>query len=270
MIVDSHAQIWVKEVIEKLPKEMVREYEKTFGKRFDYSLEDMLQEMEKNEVDKAVVVAVDAQTTFNYCIPNEIVAEIVEKSDGRLIGFAGVDPHKGVVALKEIEKAVDMGFKGLKFMPHLHMLNPNDEKMYPIYEKALEYDLVLLFHSGTQFHRGTKIKYCKPIYFDDVAVDFPDLKIIIAHFGYPWYEEALAVVRRNKNVYFNIAGWSPKYIPDTVIRQMNSILQEKVLFGTDYPLMSYERVLKELKDLNLKKETYEKMFYKNAKKIGII
>jgi len=270
MIVDTHAQIWVKEVIEKLPTEMVREYEKVFGKRFDYSLESMLSEMDRNGINKTVVVAVDAQTTFNYHIPNEIVAEVVSKSNDRLIGFAGVDPHKGKLALKEIEKAVDMGFKGIKFMPHLHMLNPNDEKMYPLYEKALECDLVLLFHSGTQFHKGTKIKYCRPIYFDDVAVDFPELKIIIAHFGYPWYEEALAIVRRNENVYFNIAGWSPRYIPEVVIRQMNSLLQDKVLFGTDYPLMNYERVLKELKDLNLKKETYEKMFYKNAKKLGII
>lgn len=270
MIIDTHAQIWVREVVEKLPKEMIDEYERVFGKKFDYGLDDMLKEMDECGVNKAVVVAVDAQTTFNYYIPNEIVAEVVEKSDGKLIGFAGVDPHKGVVALKEIEKAVDMGFKGLKLMPHLHMLNPNDEKMYPIYEKALEYDLVLLFHSGTQFHKGTKIKYCRPIYFDDVAVDFPDLKIIIAHFGYPWYEEALAVVRRNENVYFNIAGWSPKYIPETVIRHMNSLLQDKVLFGTDYPLMSYKRIVEELKALNLKPETYKKLFYKNAQKIGIV
>ena len=270
MIIDTHAQIWVKEVVERLPKEMVKEYEKIFGKKFNYGLDKMLEDMNECNIDKAVVVAVDAQTTFNYYILNEVVAEVVDKSNGRLVGFAGVDPHKGVVALKEIEKAVDMGFKGLKFMPHLHMLNPNDEKMYPIYEKALEYDLILLFHSGTQFHKGTRIKYCKPVYFDDVAVDFPDLKIIIAHFGYPWYEEALAVIRRNENVYFNIAGWSPKYIPEVVVRQMNSILQDKVLFGTDYPLMSYKRVIEELKSLNLKDETYEKLFYKNAKKLGVV
>ncbi|AGK61769.1 putative metal-dependent hydrolase of the TIM-barrel fold protein [Archaeoglobus sulfaticallidus PM70-1] len=270
MIVDTHAQLWTREVIESLPRSMVDSYSRVFGKDFSISVEKMLADMDEAGVEKAVVVGVDAETTYSYKVSNDAVYRAYEESGGRLIPFAGVDPHKGKVALKEIDRIVKLNFKGLKFMPHLHELNPNDPKMYEIYRAANDYGLPLLFHTGTQFHKGSKIKYCRPLYLDDVAVDFPDLKIIIAHFGYPWYEEALAVVRRNENVYFNIAGWSPKYIPEVVIRQMNSILSDKVLFGTDYPLMNYKRVVEELKQLNLKETTYEKMFYRNAKRIGIV
>jgi hypothetical protein len=271
MVVDTHAQLWTKEVVESMPEDMVKSYSKVFGKDFNISVEMMIASMDSAGVDRAVVVGVDAETTFNYKVSNEAVYNAVSESDGRLIGFAGVDPHKGRIALKELERAVDeMGMKGLKLMPHLHMLNPNDEKMYPLYRLANELGIPVLFHTGTQFHAGTKIRYCKPIYIDDVAVDFPDLKLIIAHFGYPWYEEALAVVRRNENVFFNIAGWSPKYIPEVVVKQMNSILSDKVLFGTDFPLMTYPRVMTELEELKLKKSTYENMFYRNPKKLGLV
>jgi hypothetical protein len=271
MIIDTHAQLWTKEIVSRMPEEMVKSYARVFGKDFDVSIEKMIEDMDTANVDKAVVVGVDAETTFDYIVSNEAVSRAVKESNGRLIGFAGVDPHKGTVALKELERAIDdLKLKGLKLMPHLHMLEPNHRKMYPIYELAMNLDIPILFHTGTQFHRGTKIRYCKPVYVDDVAVDFPDLKLIIAHFGYPWYEEALSVVRRNENVFFNIAGWSPKYIPEVVIKQMNSVLSERVLFGTDYPLMNYNRVIEELKSLNLKKRTYRKMFYENPKKLGII
>ncbi len=271
MIVDTHAQLWTKEVIESMPEEMVKSYSKVFGKDFSVTVDMMITSMDSAGVDKAVVVGVDAETTFSYKVSNDAVYNAVQESNGRLIGFAGVDPHKGRLALKELERAIDeLNLKGLKLMPHLHMLNPNDPKMYPIYELAQELNIPVLFHTGTQFHAGTKIKYCKPIDIDDIAIDFPELRLIIAHFGYPWYEEALAVVRRNENVYFNIAGWSPKYIPEIVIKQMNSILSDKVLFGTDFPLMNYPRVIEELKQLNLKAKTYEKMFYLNPKKLGIL
>jgi len=255
MIVDTHAQLWTKEVIQSLPAEMTKSYSKIFGDEFGATIETMIASMNAAGVDKAVVVGVDAETTFSYRVSNYAIHRAVEESKGRLIGFAGVDPHKGRVALKELEKAVDeLKLKGLKLMPHLHMPHPNDAKMYPIYELAQELNIPILFHTGTQFHAGTKIKFCKPIDIDDVAIDFPDLKLIIAHFGYPWYEEALAVVRRNENVYFNIAGWSPRYIPEIVVKQMNTILSDKVLFETDFPLMNHSRVVEELKQLNLKEK----------------
>jgi hypothetical protein len=134
MIVDTHAQLWTKEVIRSLPSEMVKSYSKIFGEDFGVTIEIMIASMDAAGVDRAVVVGVDAETTFSYKVSNDAIYRAVEEGGGRLIGFAGVDPHKGRLALKELERAVDeLKLKGLKLMPHLHMLNPNDAKMYPIY-----------------------------------------------------------------------------------------------------------------------------------------
>ncbi|MEJ2068650.1 MAG: amidohydrolase family protein, partial [Deltaproteobacteria bacterium] len=144
-------------------------------------------------------------------------------------------------------------------------LDINDKKAYPLYEAAQELNVPVLFHTGTQFHAGTKIKYCRPLFVDEVAVDFPRLKLVIAHFGYPWWEEAMAVVRRNPFVYFNIAGWGPKHIPKGVIQAANSYLKGKVLFGSDYPLISRGRILKEVRELDIKDETFTAMTDTNPK-----
>ena len=217
---------------------------------------------------QCVVVAIDAETVWDYKVSNDAVAKAVSQYPDRLIGFASVDPHKGVVAVKELERAVKkLGLKGLKLLPHLIELYPNDKRMYPVYEKAQELGIPVLFHTGTQFHTGTRIKYCKPIYLDDVAVDFPDLKIVIAHFGFPWFYEAIAVCQRNPNVYFNIAGWAPRHIPEPVIRYMNGPLKHKCLFGSDYPLLPRKRIIEELKQLPLKQEVLKKLFEENPKRL---
>ena len=273
MIIDTHAQLYTREAVkgnvEGIPDEMAKMfkgYSQFFsGKGMElYTIEDM----DAAGVDKSVVVAVDAETTLGFKIPNVLVAKMVEKYPDRLIGFASVDPHKGEKAVVELEDAVrNMGLKGLKIIPHLIDVYPNGKLMYPLYEKARELGIPVLLHTGTHFHLGRKIKYCQPIHVDEVAVDFPELKIIIAHFGYPWYQEALAVVQRNFNVYFNIAGWSPRYIPDMVVQHMDSILSHKVLFGSDHPLLPRKRILDELGGLNLKEETMKKLLSENAKRL---
>ena len=154
--------------------------------------------------------------------------------------------------------------RGLKLVPHLCEIQVNEPVMYPLYEEALDLGIPVLFHMGTQFHSGTKLKFCKPIDVDEVAVDFPELKLIIAHFGWPWYEEALAVVHRNPNVYFNIAGWAPKRIPDIVWSYMKGPVKDKALFGSDFPLVSRKRVVEELSDVGLPGDSYEALCYKNA------
>jgi predicted TIM-barrel fold metal-dependent hydrolase len=232
------------------------------------SLDTMIKDMDDAGVSKSVIVAIDAETRFGFKTSNEMVAAIISKYPERLIGFAGADPNKGVIAVKEFERAVkELGFKGLKLLPHLIELNPNEKIIYPLYEKAQQLDVPVLFHAGTQFHTGTRLKYCRPIHIDDVAVDFPNLKIIIAHFGWPWYEETIAICERHRNVYFNIAGWAPKYIPQIVVHYMNSRLSDKALFGSDYPLVTRRRILTELDQLELKPENKEKILCKNAKRI---
>ena len=266
MIIDTHSQLWTKEAILSFPKKMAEGYKQMFGDIGMPSIEDTLKDMEDAGVDKAVIVAIDAETQHEYRVSNELVAETVAKYPERLIGFASADPHKGKLAIRDLEKGVnEQGLKGLKLLPHLIELDINDKKIYPLYEAAQSMGIPVLFHTGTHFHAGTKIKYCRPLFVDEVAVDFPTLKLIIAHFGYPWWEEALAVVRRNPFVYFNIAGWAPRYIPSGVIQAAKTYLKGKVLFGSDYPLLTRVRILKELKELEIDDLTFTMMTDTNPK-----
>ncbi len=266
MIIDTHSQLWTKEAIESFPKAMAEGYKEMFKDIGMPSIEETLKDMDDAKVDKAVIVAIDAETTHKYKVSNELVAKTVSQYPERLIGFASADPNKGKKAVVEFEEGIkELGLKGLKLLPHLNELDINDRKIYPLYEAAQEMGVPVLFHTGTQFHAGTKIKYCRPLFVDEVAVDFPSLKLVIAHFGYPWWEEALAVVRRNPFVYFNIAGWGPKHIPKGVFQAADSYLRGKVLFGSDYPLLSRGRILKEVRELDLKDETFTAMTETNPK-----
>jgi hypothetical protein len=267
MIIDTHAQLGIAATDEL--DETMKLHADIFGiKEFASTLEGNIADMDAAEVDKSVVVAIDTETVTGTKVSNEAVAAAVAKYPDRLIGFASVDPHKGVLAVRELENAVnDLGLKGLKFIPHLLELRPNDQMFYPIFAKAQELGIPVLFHSGTQFHVGTRLKYCRPIDLDDVAVDFPELKIIIAHFGFPWFPEALAVVQRHRNVFFNIAGWAPRHIPEMVVTYMNTVLSSKALLGSDYPLIPRKRIMSELKGLPLKEESLRKITSDNPKRL---
>jgi len=268
MIIDTHSQIFNKAAIESMPKAMALSYQALFKDLKFPEIEDTLEDMAGAGVDKAVIVAIDAETTFNYIVTNDLVADTVAKYPDKFIGFASVDPHKGLVACAELERAVkELGLKGLKVLPHLIKVCPNEQMMYPLYEIAQDFDIPVLFHTGTQFHAGTKLKYCLPLYLDEVAVDFPKMKIIMAHFGYPWFYEGMSVVLRNPNVYFNIAGWSPRRIPQEVIRQMNGPLKTKALFGSDYPLLTRVRIVNEINELALKDGVKELLMTENPRRL---
>lgn len=276
MIIDIHAHPLTKEVLE-LPGAMAlfRPYETMFPK-FELkpiSLEQMLEGMDRAGVDKTVLCAMSMETMKldgleGFKVPNELIAEAVDKYPDRFMGFACVDPHKGYLATQELEMAVrELGLVGLgEILPSDIELYPNDKKMYPLYEKAVELDIPVLIHTGQIFDPGNKIKYNNPVFVDDVAVDFPSLRLIVAHFGWPWVDEAIAVVQRNPNVYFDISGWAPKYIPKLVIDYMNGPLSDKALFGTDFPLISWERFISELEELPLKESTRKKVLGENAKR----
>jgi predicted TIM-barrel fold metal-dependent hydrolase len=276
-IVDTHSQLFTADAFRAMPREMLESYVRTFMPGVTDidsmlanlpPLEATIADMDEAGIALSVVVAVDAETRWNYRVSNESVAEAVAAYPERLIGFASVDPNKGETARRELRRAVEeLGLRGLKLLPHLLELRPNDPQMYPVYEEAASLGIPVLLHSGTQFHAGTKLKYCRPIDVDEVAVDLPDLKLIVAHFGWPWYEEAMAVVQRNRNVYFNIAGWAPRHIPAFVISYMDRVLNKKCLLGSDYPLVSRVRILSELAGIEMKEETRANLYRENAVKL---
>lgn len=263
-IIDTHSQLWTAEAIMSMPESMRDGYIRIFGENLP-TLEDTIKDMDEAGVGKSVVVAIDAETIWDYRVSNELVAETVSKHPDRLVGFASVDPNKGVLAVKELRRAVEeYDMIGLKILPHLIELRANDRRMYPLYEEAASLGVPVLFHMGTQFHDGTKLKFCRPIDVDEVAVDLPELKMIIAHFGWPWYEEAMAVVHRNVNVFFNIAGWAPKRIPKFIFEYMKGPVREKALLGSDYPLVSRQRIISELSNMDIKDEVRERLYHLNA------
>ncbi len=155
------------------------------------------------------------------------------------------------MGVREARRLIDeFGIKGFKFHPTMQGFFPNDRMAYPLYEAIAEAGAIALFHtgqtgvgSGMRAGNGMRLKYSNPIHLDDVAVDFPDMKIIMAHPSFPWQEEALAVAQHKPNVYIDLSGWSPKYFPPILVRYANSILKKKMLFGSDWPMITPERWL---------------------------
>jgi predicted TIM-barrel fold metal-dependent hydrolase len=224
-----------------------------------------------------VLLAWDAETATG-CPPvtNDEVAEIVRRYPDRFIGFASVDPWKGRRALAEIERAiVDLGLKGVKFHPSIQAFSPHDPRFYPLYEKISALGVPALFHTGTSGlgaglpgGGGVKLEYARPIHLDAVAADFPDLVIIGAHTGWPWHEELLAIIGHKPNVYMDLSGWSPRYIPSSVIEAARKRLSDRMLFGSDYPFITPERWLADFEALDgFSPDVRRKILYENAARV---
>lgn len=225
-------------------------------------------------VDKVVMIASDKETTLGTKFPNDALAELVAQAPDRIIGFAGVDPHKGPRAAAELEWALgDLGLKGLTIGPWEHELYPNDERYVPLYEICVKYQVPVTIHASVHFGRRTKLDYSRPLHIDEVAVRFPDLKIVAVHGGWPWVAELVAVAWRHRNVYIDISGVRPKYVgkPGTgwepLIAYGNSLIQDKVLWGTAWPLQPFARSLAEVRALPLKPEVVEKWVHTNAARL---
>jgi hypothetical protein len=174
-----------------------------------------------------------------------------------------------------MERSVkELGLRGLKLHPITQAFFPNDTRFYPLWEKCAELGVPVLFHSGQTAvgaglpgGGGLKIKYAQPIHMDDVAADFPELNIIMAHPGVPWQEEQLSVALHKPNVYIDLSGWSPKYFRPILVQYANSLLQNKVLFGSDFPALSPQRWLSDFEGLDLKPEVRQKILLENAAKL---
>lgn len=224
----------------------------------------------------AVLLASDDSTVSGLPpVPNDHVAKAVEDFPDVFLGFGGVDPWKGRLALDEVKRIKDLGLRGLKFNPGRQHFFANDPRFSPLWELAAELGLVTLFHTGmmgnganTRGGLGFKLKYTAPIpYLDDIAADHPDLTIISAHPGWPWQPEQLAMLRHKANVYLDLSGWAPRYFSPELVRDVGRILQDRVLFGSDWPVITPERWLKEFDDLDLTPEVKRKVLLTNAQRL---
>jgi predicted TIM-barrel fold metal-dependent hydrolase len=224
----------------------------------------------------AVVFALDSERVTGWPrVPNEEVAEIAAANADVLIPFASVDPARGRVAVEEARRLIaDHGVRGFKFHPNLQAFHPNDRSAYPLYEVIAEAGLPAIFHtghsgigSGVPGGGGIRLRYSNPMDVDDVAVDFPDMPIVLAHPSFPWQDEALSVALHKQQVYIDLSGWSPKYFPPQLVQYANTLLKEKVLFGSDYPLITPERWLADFDGLPIRDEVRPLILKDNAARL---
>lgn len=224
----------------------------------------------------AVVFTVDAETATGHPpISSEEIADACAEHADVLIPFASVDPHRGKAAVRQARTLIERhGVRGVKFHPSLQAFHTNDRFAYPLYEVLAEHGVIALFHSGQtgigagqRGGGGVRLKYANPLAIDDVAADFPDLTIVIAHPSFPWQDEALAVATHKPLVHIDLSGWSPKYFPPQLVRYANTLLRDKVLFGSDFPVITPDRWLADFDKLDIRQEVRPLILRDNAIRI---
>lgn len=222
----------------------------------------------------AVVFPVDdALTTGQPRLENEDVLAAAADNSDVLIPFGSIDPRRGAEGVAEARDLVG-SVKGFKFHPNSQQFHANDRSAYPLYEVLEEAGSIALFHTGHSGigaglpgGGGIRLKYGNPMDLDDVAVDFPGLRIVLAHPSFPWQDEALSVAMHKPQVSIDLSGWSPKYFPPQLIRYAGSLLRNQVLFGTDYPLITPERWMTDFATLDLPDEVRSLILRENAIKL---
>ncbi len=222
-----------------------------------------------------VIFSVDERLTGRTPIPNDQVAAFAAENSDIMFAFASIDPMRGKAAVEEAKRLIAAGgIRGFKLHPPVQQFHPNDKLAYPFYEVINEAKLPVIFHTGhsgigtgQRGGGGVHLKYGNPMDIDDVAVDFPDMPIIMAHPSFPWQDEALSVCLHKPQVYIDLSGWSPKYFPANLVQYANTLLKHKVLFGSDYPLIAPDRWLADFQKIAIRDEVRPLILKENAMRL---
>jgi predicted TIM-barrel fold metal-dependent hydrolase len=221
----------------------------------------------------AVVFTVDSElATGHATLSNEEIAAAAAEHPDVLIPFGSIDPARGAAGVRAARRLVEhFGVRGFKFHPSLQGFSPNDSAVYALYDELQSLGVPALFHTGQTGigaglpgGRGIKLRLSDPMLLDDVAADFPDLTIIMAHPSVPWQDAAISIATHKANVFIDLSGWSPKYFPPQLVRAANGLLKTKVLFGSDYPLLRPERWVRDFEALEIKDEVRPLIMKQNA------
>ncbi len=237
------------------------------------SLDQVAEEYRDRDVLGVVLDWDDESVTGRGWLGEEFMAGLADRYPGVLMGFGSVDPHASD-AVDRIARAADLGLKGLKLHPTMQQFDPGEQRYYPLWKRAEERGLVLLFHTGTcgigagtPGAGGTKIRYSHPGFLDAVGADFPGVTWIAAHFGWPWFLECLAIAMHKSNVWIELSGWAPRYLPPEVVREAGKRLNDRTLFGSDYPFIELDRWLAEFEDLGYDDEAKANILHRNAERL---
>lgn len=226
---------------------------------------------ERIGADHVVIKARDIESTFGLKIKNEDVAEFCQEHGPRFIGFAGVDPHKGMDAVRELEFAIrELDLRGLNIQCFECKLPANDKKLYPLYAKCIELDIPVNIHIGINFSTRTKMSYGHPENLDEVMIDFPELRVVASPPGFPWIQELIGVSWRHPNLYIGLVAVRPKYLNvansgyEPLLQYGNTILQDKIIFGSAWPMQPIEQAIADVEALPIKEEVRKKWLGLNA------
>ncbi|MBD3256455.1 MAG: amidohydrolase family protein [Candidatus Lokiarchaeota archaeon] len=259
---------------DELRKEMITNYGDKIQK-LTMTVEEFVAHLNKIGVEKAIIFNLDEETPSGIAgLPNDYYADLVNQYPDKFVGFAGIDPLKGMDAVREIRRSYDLGLRGVAVRPFMFRIPPTHAKMYPIYSTCVELGIPIWFHLSINFSTHS-MEVERPINLDIVAQDFPELKMIAGHGGWPWVNEMVAVAWRNKNVYIDIASYLPKYLGmkgsgwEPLMNLGNSKLQDQILFGSTWLFMGtgIKKLAKGVMKLPLKEEVKRKWLYHNAKKL---
>jgi len=248
----------------RMPKEM----------RGGITVDQYLEKMDTAGIERSLLIAVragDIRMPESFEVPYERVHEVCSEHPKRFSGLAGIDPFRGMSGLKDLEQAVnEYGFVGAHLYPHWCELPPDHRKYYPYYAKCCELNIPIMMQVGHNliYSRNRRLpSVARPILLDQVAIDFPELKLIGIHIGIPWTEEMISMCWKHENIYTAGDAYAPKYWPKSFVHYANSYGSHKVMFGTDWPVIDPIRAIEEVDHLNLREESKTLMLRDNAIKV---
>ncbi|MDG5758224.1 amidohydrolase family protein [Natronococcus sp. A-GB1] len=271
--IDTHAHQPTSEFLHDAGGQMMKDAADRFGADLETdTYENMIEQYHEAGVGRAVLLGWDAETnTGNPPVPNDYVAEVRDEYSDFFIGFGSVDPLKDDCVEEAIRCVEDLDLSGFKFQQIAQGFDPSAPEHEELWATIEDLDVPVVFHGGNSTlgacspgGRGLKIKYGNPMLIDDVAANYPDLQILIAHPAYPWEKEQLAICQQKGNVYMDLSGWMPKYIDDQVLHYAKTLLSEKVMFGTDYPMLEPGRWLEQFAELGFDEELQRRILWENA------
>ena len=238
------------------------------------AVDQYLEKMDTAGIERSLLIAVragDIRMPESFEVPYERVHEVCSEHPKRFSGLAGIDPFRGMSGLKDLEQAVnEYGFVGAHLYPHWCELPPDHRKYYPYYAKCCELNIPIMMQVGHNliYSRNRRLpSVARPILLDQVAIDFPELKLIGIHIGIPWTEEMISMCWKHENIYTAGDAYAPKYWPKSFVHYANSYGSHKVMFGTDWPVIDPIRAIEEVDHLNLREESKKLMLRDNAIKV---
>jgi uncharacterized protein len=270
--IHTHAEVSCRNPFDAYGEEYDRAADKYFGSNRRPTIDETVAYYREQKIG-LVMFTVDSESQLGRRrIPNEEISDTATKNSDMMIAFGSIDPHKGKMGAREARRLIEEhGVKGFKFHPTVQGFLPYDRMAWPIYEVIAEYKLPAIFHSGhsgigsgMRCGGGLRLQNSNPMLLEDVAIDFPDIQIVIAHPSWPWQDEALSLALHKPNVWIDLSGWSPKYFPAQLIQYANTLLKDRMLFGSDYPLITPERWMKDFDEAGFKPHVKQGILKDNA------